>query len=321
VTDAMAHTHFHSLVMPKDDAAPLECEDRVLVLPPDFAAVIDGATDVSGQRFAGKTGGALAAAAIAAKFAQAWADFQRGGPDLFARAADAVALANTAIATLYKEFGLTEAVQSNPALRFRAAFAVASLHAGLWRGVGAGDCALRFNTDAPITRDHPAEAIFAAWRAQMLCWDPSLPDAEIRVALLAGLEGSNTSAQRAGQAVLDQTDPKMRHYAHRVLCTGLTGIRAALPGDELAFGVVDGVGDLGNEYYWEVTMPAPEVAQLALWTDGWLAPGEHTLESWHKAARDVHAQDARRIGPYRCLKGPGLSGRHDDMGLVLLYRA
>lgn len=33
---------FESLVLPKDDAAPGACEDRVLVLPPDFVAVMTG---------------------------------------------------------------------------------------------------------------------------------------------------------------------------------------------------------------------------------------------------------------------------------------
>jgi len=88
---------FASVLLAKDDSAAAACEDRVLVLPPDFAAVIDGATDITGQRFGGQTGGALA---------------------------------DRAIAGVYRQFGLTDAMQ-DPARRFRAAFAVASCRAGV----------------------------------------------------------------------------------------------------------------------------------------------------------------------------------------------
>ncbi len=121
---------FASVLLAKDDSAAAACEDRVLVLPPDFAAVIDGATDITGQRFGGQTGGALAAEAITAAFAQAWSACRRGGPDPFGTAADALALADRAIAGVYRQFGLTDAMQ-DPARRFRAAFAVASCRAGV----------------------------------------------------------------------------------------------------------------------------------------------------------------------------------------------
>ena len=174
---------FEGLTLPKDDTMPEACEDRVVILPPDFAAVIDGATDITGQRHGGRTGGALAAEAIAAAFAGAWSAQRQGGPDPFATAAGAVALADRAIAALYDRLGLSEAAR-DPARRFRAAFAVATLKGGVWRGVGVGDCALRINDAARVLRDHPAEAVFAAWRAAMIDADPTRPEADIRAALV-----------------------------------------------------------------------------------------------------------------------------------------
>lgn len=142
---------FESLVLPKDDARPETCEDRVVVLPPDFAAVIDGATDITGQRFGGQTGGALAAEAIAAAFVQAWAGVRQGGPDPFATATNGLALADRAIGGVYRELGLCDAAQ-DPARRFRAAFAVVSCRDGIWRGAGVDDCALRIDDHLPIMR-------------------------------------------------------------------------------------------------------------------------------------------------------------------------
>lgn len=306
---------FESLVLPKADAEPDACEDRVLVLPPDFAAVIDGATDISGKRHDGRTGGALAAGAIAAAFGKAWAERRAGGPDPFGTAQDALALADRTIAALYTRLGLSQAAQ-DPALRFRAAFAVATLRDGIWRGVGVGDCALRLNDAAPLLRDHPAEAVFAAWRAAIIAADPDRPEADIHAALVGGLAKADPAARRAAEGLAAaKGDP-----GRRALAAGLSGMRAARPGDPLAFGVADGVGDMGQDFCWHVAAPEADVQALALWTDGWVAPGGRTSRSWLAAAGAAHAQDPRRTGAYRCVKGPGSSGRHDDMGLVLIGR-
>lgn len=316
----MVNWIFESLVLPKDETAPQECEDRVLIMPPNFAAVIDGASDISGQLFNGQTGGALAAGAIAARFASAWSAQAESARDQFSRATDAVALANEAIGALYRDFGLTDIARQDPAQRFRAAFAVTSLRDGVWRGVGAGDCALRIN-DSPATfRNHPAEQVFAAWRAAQIAADPNLSDGDIRQTMLGGLQKNNIGAWAAAQKVLEGTSPAARSFAQKVLISGLKGMRAAQAGDDLAFGVADGVGDMGSDFYWEVTMPAENVQSLALWTDGWIDPGGYSIESWKSAAQRVHATDRRRIGPHRCIKGPAPSGRHDDMGLVLIRR-
>ncbi|KPP91333.1 MAG: hypothetical protein HLUCCA08_08825 [Rhodobacteraceae bacterium HLUCCA08] len=304
---------FETLVLPKDDAAPMACEDRVLVLPPDFAAVIDGATDLTGQRFEGRTGGALAAEAIVAAFAQAWLRARQGGPDPFATAQGALALADRAIARLYRRLGLTEAAQ-DPARRMRAAFAVASLRDGVWRGVGVGDCALRFDDRPPILRDHSAEQVLAAWRATMIAADPHRSETDIRAALLGGLARADAPARQAATRILAPG------LAERALQAGLAGMRAARPGDPLGFGVADGVGDMGHGFCWQVEARADSATALALWTDGWLAPAGHQVDDWIAAARRVHAEDPRRSRRFPCVKGATPSGRHDDMGLVLINR-
>lgn len=307
---------FESLTLPRDDALPAACEDSVVVLPPDFAAVIDGATDITGQRFGGQTGGVLAAGAIAAAFAEAWAGARRGGPDPFANTADALKLADRAIAALYRRLGLTGMAQ-DPRRRFRAAFAVATRRGGVWRGVGVGDCALRINDGPPILRDHPAEQVFAAWRAAMIADDPDLTEPDIRTALAGGLTQADAFARQAADRVTTD-DPAL---AQRALMAGLGGMRAARPGDPLAFGVADGVGDMGNTFCWQVDVPVEGVEALALWTDGWLSPAGHRVADWIDAAIAAHAADPRRTRLYPCVKGPTLCGRHDDMGLVLITRA
>lgn len=306
---------FESLVLPKDDAAPGACEDRVLVLPPDFVAVIDGATDITGQRFDGQTGGALAAEAIAAAFAQSWSHARQGGPDLFASAEKTLALADHAIAALYHRFGLIEAAQ-DPARRFRAAFAVASLRDDVWRAVGVGDCALRIDDAPPVLRDHPAEPVFAAWRAAMIADDPQKSEADIRAALLGGLAQADADARRVAKPILAEASM----LGERALQVGLAGMRAAPPGDPLSFGVADGVGDMGHDFCWHVSVRANSVRALALWTDGWLLPAGQHVDSWIKAATAVNLEDSQRTRRFACLKGPTASGRHDDMGLVLIHK-
>lgn len=308
---------FESLVLPRDDAGATACEDRVLVLPPDFAAVIDGATDITGQRFGGRTGGALAAEAIAAAFAQAWSALRRGGTDPFATAIDALALADQAIAGLYRQFDLTDRVQEGPEHRFRAAFAVATQRGGVWRGVGVGDCALRIGDSAPVLRDHPAERVFAAWRAAMIADRPALPEADIRAMLLEGVAGADAPARLAAARVTPAGDT----FAAQALGAGLSGMRAARPGEPLAFGVADGVGDMGHDFCWQIDARSADVTELALWTDGWVSPAGRYLDGWIDAAAAAHRADPRRTGLYPCVKGPTARGRHDDMGLVLVRRA
>ena len=315
----MTNWIFESLTLPRDDAVPQACEDRVLVLPPDFAAVIDGATDVGGQVYGGQTGGALAAEAIAAAFTEAWFAQRQGGPDPFATAQDALALADRAIAALYTQLGLSTSVHDlvlDPGRRFRAAFAVASRRDGDWRGVGVGDCALRIDDAQPMLRDHPAELVFAAWRAAMIAADPARPEASIRAALVQGWAQADAAARKAADDIpfADQA------FARCALSAGLAGMRAARPGDALAFGVADGVGDMGHDFCWQVRSPDTEAQSLALWTDGWLSPGGQAIESWLTAADATHADDPKRIGRHGCVKGPGACGRHDDMGLVLIRR-
>lgn len=307
---------FSGLTLPKDATRPEACEDRVVMLPPDFAAVIDGATDINGQLFDGKTGGVLAAETLAAAFAAAWPTARRGGNDPFATAADAVELANNALAALYGELGIAD-LATNPARRFRAAFAIASCRNGVWRGVGVGDCSLRINDGPALSRDHPAETLFAAWRSEMITEMPDRCEAEIRNALLAGLSGADQAARRAAARVRSN-DPDLRGL---VLTAGLTGMRSALPGDRLAFGVADGVGDMGADFCWQVAAPAHQVRSLALWSDGWLVPGGNRLEDWLACQAAAHAADPRRIGRYARIKGPSSCGRHDDMGLALLIPA
>jgi hypothetical protein len=307
---------FEGLTLPKDDLAPDACEDRVVMLPPDFAAVIDGATDISGKRHGGRSGGALAAEAIAAAFADAWTARRQGGPDPFATVAEALALADRAIAALYVRLGLAEPAKE-PASRFRAAFAVASLKDGIWRGVGVGDCALRVNESAPVLREHPAEAVLAAWRAAMIAADPLVPEAGIRAALVGGASSAEPSARRYADG-LAEAETELGRIA---LSAGIAGMRAARPGTPLAFGVADGVGDMGLGFGWQLRAPETDVEALALWSDGWLSAGGRSIGEWLAAAKAAHAADPRRVGRYRCVKGPGASGRHDDMGLVLIRRA
>ena len=312
---------FETVLLPRDDTAPQACEDRVVVLPPGFAAVIDGATSLDGSRWDGATGGALAADAIAAAFTDAWRASLRGEPDLFAEATGALALADHAIAALYDRLGLTDAARRNPKQRFRAAFAVASLRGGLWRLVGAGDCAARAGDGPVMTRDHPAEPVFAAWRAALLAEAPEADERWVRRVLSGGLrgpDGADPRVLRAATRARAAADPAL---ADRALAAGLSGMRAAPPGDPLAFGVADGIGDMGADFLWAATAPEAQTDRIALWTDGWQAPGQGDAADWLRAAAEAHAADPRRIGRHRSVKGPTASGRHDDAGLVLIRRS
>ena len=299
--------------------AQAACEDRLVALPDRCIAVVDGATDLSGRRFEGRSGGWLAAEAVA----RALATLEGlPAPDAVGRAA------HEAIAGVYRRLG--EAAPDDPRDRFRAALAVLYVTDGRARLVVIGDCIARVDGDEVLARANVAEAVAIAARAHL--WrrleaaghaadliapavraviaegsatrpPPPLTAHDVGAMRAALLSDAGLIAAAGGPAVVA-----------RLLAAGLRGVRA----DPVGFGLggIDGVApprDIRS-----LDIDARAVVELA--SDGYPLPGAApTVAAWEAAFAEVEAEDPYRIGRFAGTKGSG-GGRFADDRTVVIRR-
>ena len=137
----------------KNPAQPETNEDRIVVLPGRAFAVSDGATDKSGRRHGGLTGGQIAAATVAEVVAAL--AFGTGSPPT---GADLVDLISRPLRRHYAKHGLEAEAEGDPMARFGATLALALAVPGGWRFYRVGDSGIRLNGTETSSYSSPFSA-------------------------------------------------------------------------------------------------------------------------------------------------------------------
>lgn len=311
----------------KDPAAPDRCEDRAVLALPDAAAVIDGATDIGGQRFGGRTGGWLAADALSRFVLAAAAD----GSIRRWTGADFVARANDVLQDLYAELGILETARLAPERRFRAGAIVAIAQESGVRIVNVAMPGLRIDGVLHAPEDPPDgfERVLTGLRTRL--WhDPELaslaPDA--RETTLHALLATGRPAARAPlakawaraethlrAALPPQAD---RARVEAALARGLWGSRCAHQGDPNHAPAIDGFhGAVPPDL--ETLVPHGAYRTIELFSDGYQAlPAASDVAAWEAEASRANREDPHRVGAFAAIKGAIPAGHHDDRSLVVL---
>jgi hypothetical protein len=311
----------------KDPRHPERNEDRAVLALPWGAAVIDGATDITGERYQSRTGGWLAADALARLLTRAAADgdLARWDDQTLVRAA------NEAIIALYRDLHIESATEKDAGRRFRAAMAVARAMPEGLRITSIALTGIRIDgRRCPLMRSEPEyqfEKLLARMRS-VLWDDPDLAHLSVaereeacRELVIFGRSATTMFSgawRRAEQTVRTQV-PGPADLIDAAFAGGLIGNRRARsPKDTLFGAAVDGYC---GEYppVWAETLPWGTFQTIELFTDGYTEPpGAVTIAAWEDHVRHVNTVDPHRIGPYAAVKGAVPGGHHDDRTVVIL---
>lgn len=322
---------------PKDPRAPHSNEDQAVIVPGTVLAVLDGATDITGQTYDDRLGTAATGGRLASRAAMHALQDMSAGPfaDL-PEVAQIVAVASAGVRAVYTRLGISMDDVASGRHRFRTTLAGAFFAGGRVRLVCIGDCAIRVNGRDVLRRDFPADRVFSAARARgwaMLAARGQTPEAirpVVREMIVRGL-GPDTpppapltpqdgAAICAGVGSDSDVLAAFGGDAARVadvLASGLAGVRR----DPAAFGaeVIDGLAD-PTPHALSRDLDAAEIETLEIFSDGYPAiPDTPDLAAWEAALRHADTTDPDRIGPYASTKGCA-PGRFGDDRTILIAR-
>ena len=328
-------TFVEALTEAKDPGRPETNEDRIVVLPGRAYAVIDGATDKSGTRWDGLTGGQIAAQTVAdVVTAVALADAPPpSGRDLVDRIA-------RAIRTHYVRLGIEAAAEADPLGRFSATLALALVTAEGWRLYRIGDSGMRLNGTETLLEEGLLDHVYSLFRTAL--WRGfaarGLPIDEIdrraRQRLVEGAahpsEDSDLVLAARDQAVSDivaRFPVLTREEVGPILDQGLrrqtdyrdhSHVYRDRP-HPLGYGPLDG-WPISERFIHVDERPKDAVRSIELFTDGYygVAPGAR-LAAWESWLQDVQREDPHRIGRFASTKGSVPGRNADDRSVVIVH--
>jgi len=330
--------HFEAFTAAKDPARPETNEDQMVLRPGLVLAVIDGATDISGERFddplgTAATGGRLAARAMA----QALSGWAAGETDAPPDPLPALEATNGGLLSLYHRIGRLDAAASNGELRFRATFAGAFFSRDCIRLVRLGDSGFRVNGRPVLEKHYPGDTVLSAARsagwqrlsASGLDADSIRPLA--RQLIVRGLGQADALAElgftadditaieadvMSRPAVLEAVGGDQRRIRH-ILSGGLEAIRRDPASYEAL--AMDGFSDFGAAAIADFVRS--DVETLEIYTDGYPAlPEAVSLAAWEAALRHADETDPERIDAYPSTKGCD-AGRFGDDRTIIIARS
>jgi len=319
----------------KDPRRPDSNEDRIVALPGRVFAVIDGATDKSGRRHGGLTGGQIAANAVADTVAALAYDPAPApsGPELVARISEA-------IQNQYRALGLLDEAEADPLARFSATLALALAVPAGWRFYRVGDSGIRLNGTELLLDESQLDPVYSQFRVAL--WHrfiaAGLPVDEVdrrsRQRLVEG--AANESADSAlVAAARDEAVQKIAAASpdldateiRRILDRGLARQTDYRGGDALLYRGLDhplGYGPLDG---WPIPDPfiridersSHKIDKIELFTDGYYGvPDTATIAGWEGWLADIQRDDPYRIGRCPSTKGSAPGRNADDRSVLIV---
>ena len=310
---------------------PERNEDAFVVIPGRAYAVIDGATDRSGRRYAeGATSGQLAARAVAAVI---HALFGASSAPRFDPAA-VVEAATEAIAMEYRRLGMLALAAQDRNSRFNATLALAVPQDGTLHLLLVGDSGIRVNRTALYRESKLLDAITASLRVAAYRHLAARGVAQPEIDALAArvtFRGTRHCAREVGAALCDEdlaaieasvladhlaAHPPVPPDMLRALVQGgiLSG-QAPHQNDAasaLGYSCLDGFA-VPAVLTRSVDLPMDDIRDIELFTDGYFAPGDTVgLASWEAMFAQVEREDPHKIGRFPSVKGSGADGTWSD---------
>lgn len=332
--------HFEAFTCAKDPARPESNEDQLVLRPGLVLAVIDGATDISGERFNDElgtdaAGGRLAARAMAQALS-AWVGKESDEPPLHMQALEQM---NDAIAALLRRVGRFDDASRNGQLRFRATFAGAFFWRDGVRLVRLGDSGFRVNGKPVLEHHFPGDTILSAARSagwsqlahrgldadsirplarQLIVQGLSKTDELLALGFLRAELDAVAADVLSRPAVLDAVDGDLDHI-RQVLAGGLEVIRMD-PGAHDAL-VMDGFAAYADAVE-TMDIKLEDIETLEVFSDGYPAfPQEVSITAWESVLRQADATDPERIGEYPSTKGCDAGKFGDDRTIIIARNA
>jgi hypothetical protein len=319
----------------KDRADPSGSEDQFLALPGRGYAVVDGVSDIGGQRYDGQRAGQAASRIVqhaVAKFlvdpAEAEAD-----PGRLIRYVSAELRAAGA------RYGAPSAARGEPGGRFAATLTLAVDLGGWFRFILIGDSGLRLNGDEVTIVDSGIDRVTAALRQEAYravqgaggdlaaCRQVGRACAFHGAGVLIAdmqpwLDAAGLTILRG--AALARCRVQFPHvpqdHLERLLDRGIAGQgeyqnSAASP---LGYAVLDG-SDVPMDLVRVVDRPRASVRTIELFTDGYFEPGATAdVAAWEAALAEVERVDPEKIARYASVKGSTPEAWTDDRTIVIV---
>lgn len=329
-------TYIETFTQPKEIGNPASNEDRAIAVPDRLYAVIDGATDKSGLKHEGLTGGQIAGRILEDVIRGMARDSDCGE----ARAIDIPTLlrrVNQRLQRFYRAANLTQAIRREPWRRFAAQLSMAVKEGDRYRFTVIGNSALRLNGK---------EVFSAPQLGEDIC-------ARLRIAVYRHLTGGGADRPKAGEwaraytveglAVplqgkglgagdLDRLRGAVRaecierfpglgaETIEDVLAGGLKGLHRYRnrPGP-LGFPSING-SPIPEDMIIEFERPASDVHCIEIFSDGYPGvPAGTTVSDWESLYAGAERDDPERISTYPAVKGSS-PGRNADDRTVLIVR-
>jgi hypothetical protein len=303
------------------------CEDRAVLALPWAAAVIDGATDITGDVYEGRAGGWLAADALARFLYRAAVSGELASWD----DQTLVREANASLMALYCRLGIVASTDADAGRRFRAGMAVARATKEGLRLTSVALPGVRIDgRHCPMESAEPAHAfenLLAATRGAL--WhDPDLArlspekrEEACRSMLIGGrgTAGAFAAAWARAEAAVRARVQGPAAQIEAAFATGLLGNRRSRSTADPLFGpAIDGY--CGTQPpLWSGLLPWGQFHTVELFSDGYVVPpAEVSIAAWEAHVRHMNEIDPHRVGPFPAVKGAVPGGHHDDRTVVIL---
>jgi hypothetical protein len=316
--------------------APEANEDQFLVLPGRAYAVIDGATDITGQLYDGKRGGWLASHIAM----QAVADFLLDPAERELNPERLIERVSAAIRASYARHGILEIARGDPARRFGATLTLAADLGETFRFVLIGDSGLRIDGTAVFINDTELDLVTASLRMEayrMVGEAGGGAEERARVGRACAFYGA-AKLHPDMRPWLDETKRGLLYerslaWCHArfpavpeadfrlVLDTGISGPAqfANNTASPLSYAVLDGF-EIPLPLVRVIDRPRTAIRSIELFTDGYFKPGgAPALDDWEAAFAEVERVDPEKIARYPSVKGSTARMNTDDRTVVIVH--
>lgn len=329
-------TYIETFTQSKEKGNPASNEDRVVAVPDRLYAVIDGATDKSGLKHGGLTGGQIVGRILE--------DVIRGMiRDSSGEEAQGLTIpvlmrrVNRRLQRFYRASNLARAIRRDPWRRFAAQLSMAVKEGDRYRFAVIGNTGLRINGEEVFSTPQPGEEICARLRVavyrHLIGRGVVRPKADdwARAYTVEGLKaplprkGLDAKAvgrlrQALGAECRERFPAVGAETIDSVLAEGLKGLhRYRNRRGPLGFPSIDG-SPIPEDMIIEFERPADEIHCIEIFSDGYPGvPGGTTVRDWESLYAEAERVDPERISNYPAVKGSA-AGRFADDRTVLIVR-